>query len=180
MTTDTSTETPDRIADIIGRGWTPDKRVRFLDLLAHHGNARAAASEVGLSVQTAYRLRRRDALFARGWNAALVLARDSSEQVLAEVAINGIEEEVWCRGRMTGTKIRFDTRLLLAHLGRLDRLVGDQAAMRDAGRFDQLLACVAGEEPAPEIVHEDDPVPGARPAVMKAAAERAMDETIAE
>jgi hypothetical protein len=180
MTAENPVETPDRIAAILGRGWTPDKRVRFLDLLAQHGNARAAASEVGLSVQTAYRLRRRDALFARGWNAALLLARDSSEQLLAELATEGIEEEIWYRGQRTGTKVRFDTRLLLAHLGRLDRLADEAAAAHDAGRFDQLLACVAGEQAPPEILPEDDPVPDNRGAVTEAAAECALNEPMSE
>jgi hypothetical protein len=129
------------------RGWTAERRVRFLDLLAHHGNARAAASAVGLSAQTAYRLRRRDALFARGWNAALLLARDTGAQVLAERAIDGMVEEIWYRGELVGTRRRFDNRLLLAHLGRLDRMADQDDASEDAGRFDHLLACLAGEEP---------------------------------
>jgi hypothetical protein len=183
MTTENSTEAPTEAPsgiDILRRGWTPDKRVRFLDLLAQHGNARDAAREVGLSVQTAYRVRRRDGLFARGWNAALLLARDSSEQLLAELATKGIEEEIWYRGQRTGTKVRFDTRLLLAHLGRLDRLADEAAAAHDAGRFDQLLACVAGEQAPPEILPEGDPVPDNRGAVTEAAAECALNEPMTE
>ncbi len=48
---------------------------------------------------------------------------------------------------MVGTRRRYDTRLLLAHLARLDRLVSEnvRAAEVTAGRFDELLAVIAGE-----------------------------------
>ena len=135
---------------IPARGWTPELKARFLDRLAAHGNARAACRSVNLSAEAAYRLRRRDALFARGWAAALVLARENSEQVLGERAIEGVEEEIYYRGELIGTRRRFDSRLLLAHLARLDRLVEDGAANEDAGRFDELLACVV-EDSANEL-----------------------------
>jgi len=162
---------------LLERGWTAEKRVLFLDRLAHHGNARAAASEVGMSAQTAYRLRRRDALFARGWNAALLLARDTGAQVLAERAIDGVVEEVWHRGELMGTRRRYDTRLLLAHLGRLDRLADEDGAGEDAGRFDHLLACVAGE-PVPDALKldDDEPVPLDRETAQSVAGAMAADE----
>ena len=138
---------------IPARGWTPELKARFLDRLAAHGNARAACRSVNLSAEAAYRLRRRDALFARGWAAALVLARENSEQVLGERAIEGVEEEIYYRGELIGTRRRFDSRLLLAHLARLDRLVEDGAANEDAGRFDELLACVV-EDSANELPPE--------------------------
>lgn len=124
-------------------GWTPERKALFLDRMACHGNARAACRAVGLSAEAAYKLRRRDPLFARAWAAALVLARENGEQVLGERAIEGVEEEIYYRGELIGTRRRFDSRLLLAHLARLDRLAGDGAASEDAGRFDEIVACIA-------------------------------------
>jgi hypothetical protein len=126
--------------------WTAEVKVRFLDGLARKGNVRAACRAVGLSAETAYRQRRRDPAFARGWAAAMALARRSVEQVLADRAIDGVEEEVWFHGELRGTRVRFDTRLLLAHLGRLDKLA-DEGAECDADRFDELLAVIAGQQP---------------------------------
>lgn len=136
-----------------GTGWTPERRALFLDRLAVHGNARAACRNVGLSAEAAYKLRRRDPLFARGWRAALVLARENCSQVLGERAIEGVEEHIYYRGELIGTRRRFDSRLLLAHLARLDQLVVEESGGEDAGRFDELLAAIAADAPA-EVLDE--------------------------
>ena len=128
-------------------GWTPERRMRFLDHLAGGGNVRAACVRVGMSRDTAYRLKRRDPLFARIWDAALLLAREVSADVLANRALDGIEEQVWYRGEWVGTRRKYDTRLLLAHLARLDKQAEELSqANADAARFDELLALVAGAE----------------------------------
>lgn len=133
-------------------GWTPELKARFLGRLAVHGNARAACRNVCLSAEAAYKLRRRDPLFARGWAAALLLARENGIQVLAERAIEGVEEQIYYRGELVGTRRRYDNRLLLAHLARLDRLADEEAAGEDAGRFDEMLAAMAeGIEPLPDL-----------------------------
>lgn len=129
----------------VTHGWTAERKALFLDRLAAHGNARAACRGVGLSAEAAYRLRRRDPLFARAWAAALVLARENGLQVLGERAIEGVEEEIYYRGELVGSRRRYDSRLLLAHLARLDRLVDEDGAGADAGRFDELVACIASD-----------------------------------
>lgn len=143
-------------------GWTEVRRVRFLDDLAQRGNVRAACAAVGMSRDSAYQLRRREPLFARAWAAALELARTASEQVLACRAIDGIEEQVWYRGEVVGTRVRYDSRLLLAHLARLDAAAAEGTACEDAERFDELLALVAGAAPPAELPVDDDGVPGDR------------------
>ena len=158
----------------LARGWTPALKARFLDHLASKGNVRAACARVGLSTESAYRLRRRDAEFARGWAAALALARESSVQVLADRAIDGVEEPIWYRGELVGTRRRYDTRLLLAHIARLDRLVDEDAAGPDAARFDELLARIAGEE-FPGASAEDGLLPCDRATLVDAMAEAAKD-----
>ncbi|MBX7481128.1 hypothetical protein [Qipengyuania qiaonensis] len=137
-------DTIEPLAHVPARGWTPELKARFLDRLAAHGNARAACRAVNLSAEAAYRLRRRDTFFARGWAAALILARENGVQALAERAIEGVEEQIYYRGELVGTRRRYDARLLLAHLARLDALADEEGAGADASRFDELLASVAG------------------------------------
>lgn len=54
---------------------TPALRSRFLEVLAGAGDVSAAAVLCGLSRQSVYRLRGRDAGFARDWDAALAACR---------------------------------------------------------------------------------------------------------
>ena len=126
-------------------GWDAERKARFLVVLCEHGNVRLAAARVGRSVQSVYVQRRRDPLFDRAWKAALIHARDASEQIFAERALEGVEEPVFYKGEQVGTRRRYDNRLLLAHMARLDRMAEDRKAMQDAARFDELLALVAGE-----------------------------------
>jgi hypothetical protein len=135
-------------------GWTEARRTQFLHHLAVDGSVRGACGRVGMSREAAYKMRRRDALFARAWNAALLLAREAGAEVLEDRAIRGIEEEVWYRGELVGTRRKYDSRLLLAHMARLDKIAEDTVAAADAARFDELLAVIGGE-PVPEG-HECD------------------------
>ena len=167
-----SSETHPPIAEL-AHGWTPERKALFLDLLSHKGNVRAAAARVGLSREAAYKLRRRDPLFARGWAAALSLAREACVEVLADRAIDGVEEKIFYRGELIDTRRKYDSRLLLAHIARLDRMVdADEAARADAGRFDELLACIAGEA-VPHGLAGDDALPLEREEVAERAAEHA-------
>lgn len=137
--------------DQVSRIWrsidfTPPRRAMFLHQLAQEGNVRVAAARVGVSPTSAYLARRRDAVFRAGWDAALVQSREHALQVLANHALDGIREEVWHRGELVGHRVRHDSRLLLAHLGRLDARCQDARALARAERFDELLALVAGED----------------------------------
>jgi hypothetical protein len=154
---DTLTETVDDCEFV--RGWTRARKAIFLDTLANNGNVRAACKRVGLSREAAYRLRRRDPLFARIWAAAMVKAHDHSIEVLADRAIEGIEEPIYHRGELIGTRRKYDTRLLLAYIARLDKAADDKAAQADAGRFDELLARIAGEELPDGMDSEDGILP---------------------
>ena len=145
---------------------TPACKARFLDELARHGNVRVAAGRVGVSRSGLYLARRRDGLFAQGWRAALVLARGHAEAVLAERALEGVEEPVFFRGELIAVRRRYDARLLLAHLARLDAACADESAEESAaGDFDALLAAVAG---LPEAAARPD-CPSREAAVERAA-----------
>jgi hypothetical protein len=131
-----------------------------------------------MSAQSAYVQRRRDEQFARTWAAAMRLARDHCEQVLGDRAIEGVEEPIYYRGELVGTRRRYDTRLLLAHLARLDRLERDELAEADAGRFDEMLALIAGEDLPAALTGGADFLPEDRHEHAGAAAdaaERAVD-----
>ncbi|WP_347304255.1 hypothetical protein V5740_06505 [Croceibacterium sp. TMG7-5b_MA50] len=102
----------------------------------------------------------------------LVLAREEAEQILADRALDGQEEDVWFRGEVVGTRRRYDNRLLLAHLARLDRAAEAPVARADAARFDEVLARVAGELPPPELLaRPDDLLPRDRAGALAHAAE---------
>jgi hypothetical protein len=171
-------------------GWTDDRRRLFLDHLAHRGQVRAACSLADMSVASAYKLRRREADFAAAWDAALVLSRPTYEEALAVRALDGLEEQVWYRGELVGVRYKQDSRLLLAHLARLDRHVETTPhAAERAGRFDELIALACGarvpealetwrgrEEPPRRRAAPDPLLPLPRDRHVAEAAERAGRE----
>ncbi len=55
--------------------WTPRKAHAFLDALAEHGKVAAAARSVGMTRQSAYRLRDRVSVVAEAWPRAQALGR---------------------------------------------------------------------------------------------------------
>ena len=57
-------------------GWTAARRARFLECLCEKRDVSRACRAVGLSRQAAYGLRRRDPVFALGWDIALQVAHD--------------------------------------------------------------------------------------------------------
>lgn len=122
----------------------PDLQAEFVRTLAQWGNVRAAAAQVAVSRAQLYRMRRASPEFRALWDAALVLARPQVEEVLADRALNGVQETVFYHGEEIATRTRYDSRLLLAHLARLDRIEarGDtHAVLRDFdGAVERLLA----------------------------------------
>jgi hypothetical protein len=151
-------------------GWTPALKARFLVLLAEAGNVRLSARRCGRSAQSVYVQRRRDPVFARAWMGALVHAHKHGEQVLADRALEGVEEPIFYRGELVGTRRRYDSRLLLAHLARLDKCLEDEAALRDAERFDELVALVAGAELPETLARGRGVLPADREAYAEGAA----------
>lgn len=139
--------------------FTPERRAQFLTVLAEAGSVRAACARVGVSAECVYRLRRRDPAFAAGWDGALVLARRAAEDLLAQRALEGLDEPIFYRGEQVGSRLRFDGRLLLAHLARLDaHAAASPHAAERAERFDELVALVAGEAP-PRGLEPGQPAP---------------------
>ena len=91
-------------------GWTPDRQAAFIDALRDMGSVVAACRRVGMSSQSAYRLRARaDAIsFADAWDAAC--ARPVPTHPVGR-ALGGIATPIRYRGRQVGERRRYDNRL---------------------------------------------------------------------
>ena len=147
-------------------GWSVEKQRLFIATLADTGSVTQAARAVGMSVKSAYALRRAPdgAGFDRAWRAAIRHAMHRLIDVCMERALEGTEEPIYDReGRHIGHRVKHHDRmamfLLRAHMPDL---------FRDAHRADRAK----GEQPppAPEPVAEAlqrlDPVPPADPAAL--------------
>ena len=111
-------------------GWTASRQRRFLEFVALGHSVETAARTVELSPQSAYAFRAsaRGAVFALGWRAALVLARDRLADTLLARAFDGQTVTVT---RADGSQVErhyHDNRLALATLTRLDRLADAEPA----------------------------------------------------
>jgi hypothetical protein len=130
-------------------GWTEEKQRRFIEVLADTGLVSAAAKAVGLTRETAYRLRRsaHGAAFARAWDAARDHAGGFVEDVAFERAIEGVEHNVYDEyGEVVCTKRVYNDRLLMFLLRHLEpERYGGAAAQREQP---------AEPAPPPEIMLE--------------------------
>jgi hypothetical protein len=103
-------------------GWTEEKQRRFIETLADTGLVNVAARAVGMSRESAYRLRRSEhgAAFARAWDMAREHAGGLIEDIAFERAIEGTEQEVLDRhGDVIATRLIHDNGLLKWLLGHL-------------------------------------------------------------
>ncbi len=116
-------------------GWTFTRQGDFIGFLAETGSVSAAASQVGMSRQSAYELRRRPEAegFAAAWDVALGLpVRKVTEIDLARLAYEGRIRLIMHAGRYKGTVRKYDTSALLRLIDRLDRAAVRR--MQEAGR----------------------------------------------
>ncbi|MGI4733304.1 MAG: hypothetical protein ACRYFW_16395 [Janthinobacterium lividum] len=97
-------------------GWTPDRQRAFVAALATHGEVAAAARAVGMTPQSANRLRRRAGAdgFADAWDAAQEEGRLRSVDEALRRGRDGVLVPVTRDGRVIGHRRRFDNRLLFA------------------------------------------------------------------
>ena len=97
-------------------GWTPERQRRFVALLAELGGVAAAARAVGMTPQSANRLRRRAGAesFAAACDAALEQGRLASLDEAIRRGREGWLVPVMRRGRVVGQRRRYDNRLLFA------------------------------------------------------------------
>ena len=100
--------------------WTKPKMAEFLRVLAATQEVKAAAKAVGMSRQSAYRLRNRlkGEPFDIAWETAFQHGYDALHQAALERALHGVEEPVFHAGEQVGTRRRYDERLTVFLLAR--------------------------------------------------------------
>jgi hypothetical protein len=147
-------------------GWTPEKQREFIETLADTGMVREAAARVGMTEQSASRLRRRAdaAAFDVAWEAALRRGASCLRAVAWQRAIEGTIKRHYYHGELKGEERVFDNRLLLSLLERLNTYSAPWADVQMAlDDWDGWMeAMERGEypspppEPAEEAVAEED------------------------
>jgi hypothetical protein len=137
-------------------GWSAEKQVAFLQGIAEGLTVGQACRVVGLSMQSAYAFRQsaRGTQFSIGWQAALLKSRDMLADTLMERALHGNVETVTRPDGSETERHRFDNRLAMAMLTRLDRLADKGAketthaaarlAAEDFAEYLELIAADAG------------------------------------
>lgn len=105
-------------------GWTPDRERLFLTTLAETGVVTDAARAAGMSRESAYARRNSAAghAFALGWDAAILLSRHATADDVASRSRHGVIDRIYRNGELVAERHRYDNRLTMAHLTRLDRL----------------------------------------------------------
>jgi hypothetical protein len=96
-------------------GWTADKQYRFIQALAETACVEEACKRVGMTRQSAYRLRQRPCglAFRRGWDAALDCGMHRLEQAALGRALNGVPRPVFYKGEQVGEWRDYDERLTM-------------------------------------------------------------------
>lgn len=105
-------------------GWTLPKQAEFLRHLAASHCVSQAASAVGMSRQSAYRLRNRlrGEPFDIAWSCAYRRQYDALAEAALERAFNGVEVPHFHKGELVHVSRRYDERLTVALLAMQDRL----------------------------------------------------------
>lgn len=95
------------------KSWTRAKMALFLRELAASQSVTQAAKSVGLTRQSAYRLRNRlkGTPFDLGWEAALEMGFDQLAHAVMDRAVNGEEVPHYYKGELVGTHRRHDNAL---------------------------------------------------------------------
>ena len=104
--------------EAVGRRWTPPTMAAFLRQLSATHSVAAAARSVGMSRQSAYRLRARlkGKPFDLAWQCAFRRNYDALAEAALERALSGVEVPHFHKGELIHTSRRFDERLTVALL----------------------------------------------------------------
>lgn len=154
-------------------GWLPWKKARFLLVLVAGGIVADACRAVGMSVASAYALknRRSGRAFGKMWDAILIhRARGRLADNNLERAMNGCVEQVLKDGVVVAERRRFDNRLSMAMLTRLDRLAesrsGEEAVLLRAlsEDFDDYLDVLESADDEQAFLQARRPPEGAESA----------------
>ncbi len=96
-------------------GWTPERQYAFIEALAETGSVTHAAARVNMSTEGAYQLRRAAGSedFCHAWHVALDHGVQRLEDIALERALHGVEVPVYSYGKLIGTRIVYNDRLLM-------------------------------------------------------------------
>lgn len=152
-------------------GWTPQKKRLFLERFAECGVIVEACEAAGMSAKSVYNLRDRDPLFAAGLDAACVKARGPLADEAYSRARNGVVERIYKDGVIVAEKHRYDNRLTMAVLARLDSRIDraeekGAAHLKLAARWEDYLDAVSEDrrEDGLAILAPPEPLAPPRPA----------------
>jgi hypothetical protein len=155
---------------LTGPRWTPPKMAAFLRMLSATHSVGAAARSVGMSRQSAYRLRSRmkGKPFDLAWDVAFHHSYDNLAHAALDRALNGVEVPVFRNGEQVGSYRKFDERLTIALLQwstpRGVPVLGRRTAEAEchAGRFEALVGEVeaGGEDPDGPLADPGPAPPG--------------------
>ena len=151
-------------------GWTAARQIAFIEALAETACVDTAACRVGMTTQSAYRLRRRECAkaFRRAWDNALDYALHRLEQAAMGRALNGVPRPIFYKGEQVGEYREYDERLTMFLLrsrrpqrfGKwLDRMFApdDQPEHEPAFRLSGDLDTIEFTAPE-EDGYEDEPI----------------------
>lgn len=144
---------PPSAAEPNGPRWTPRKMVDFLRALATTHSVGEAAKAVGMSRQSAYRLRSRTKgrAFDLAWDRAFCYSYGNLPYAALERALNGTEVIHFYKGQEIGTTRRYDERLTVALLKLMNgpqglSVVSSPGMAARSGRlFEGLLEAIAAD-----------------------------------
>jgi hypothetical protein len=162
--TETARELPERKAR--QDGWSEERIRAFLTTLASYGTVGEAARAAGMSRQSAYKLRSstNGRGFRLAWSAAIRLAREHLVDLVHSRAVHGCVEVIVRDGQVWGERHRFDNRLTMDVIERLDRQValeGEDSRTTGmiADRFETFvdLVCAGNEDKVSEFVDANRP-----------------------
>lgn len=96
-------------------GWTAERQRGFIEALIATGSVKSSAHAVNMTPDSAYLLRRhpRAASFRKAWDQALACGVQRLEDIAMDRALNGTEEPVYSYGKLIGTRIVRNDRLLM-------------------------------------------------------------------
>lgn len=141
--------------------WDKRKMADFLRALAAQQSVSAAARSVGMSRQSAYKLRNRlkGEPFDIAWEAAFQHGYDALHQAALERALHGVEVPVFHKGEQVGTRRHFDERLTTFLLARRNNVGAQRLGRYGAAaefwseRWERMLEQV---ETGPVVWLDDD------------------------
>jgi hypothetical protein len=117
-------------------GWSGERRVAFLEALMAGHKVGAAARSVGMTPQSARRLRARTPQFARIWDETFAFLASELEESAVFRAIHGTERPVMSRGRQVATRVHHHDGLLMRLLAARDPMnygsIASRLALRKA------------------------------------------------